>query len=95
VREEAITDWIPTGKDFDRMAVLLQPDRLILSSSAKKTLQVILLETVYKFDMSGLPFKGREATPIMIAVFTEYQCPHCAQLEPLFHHVQEKYPNDV
>lgn len=95
VREEAITDRIPVGKDFDRIAVLLQPDRLVLSSSAKKTLQVILLETVHTFDMSGLPFKGREGAPVTIAVFTEYQCPYCAQLEPLLHQVLEKYPKDV
>lgn len=95
VGEEAITDRIPVGKDFDRLAVLLQPDRLVLSSSAKKTLQVILLETVHKFDMSGLPFKGREDAPVTIAVFTEYQCPYCAQLEPLLHQVLEKYPNDI
>ena len=71
--EDSITERIPIGREFDRIALLTQPDRLVISSSAKKTLQVILLETVYKIDATGLPSKGPENAPVTVAVFTDYQ----------------------
>lgn len=73
VQEDAITDRIPVGREFDRIALLPQPDRLAISSSAKKTLQLILLETVNRVDVSGLPFKGPADAPIIVAEFTDYQ----------------------
>ena len=71
--EDSITERIPVGREFDRIALLTQPDRLVISSSAKKSLQVILLETVYKIDATGLPFKGPADASVTVAVFTDYQ----------------------
>jgi len=73
VPEDAVTERIPVGREFDRIALLTQPDRLAISSSAKKTLQVILLETVHKIDAAGLPFKGPKNAPVTVAVFSDYQ----------------------
>jgi hypothetical protein len=71
--EGTLTDRIPVGQEFDRITALVQPDRIVVSSSGKKSLQVILLETVHQFDFSGLPFKGKEDAPVIVAVFTDYQ----------------------
>jgi protein-disulfide isomerase len=95
VQEDAITARIPVDREFDRIASLPAPDRLTISSSAKNTLQLILLETVHKIDVTGLPFKGLEDAPVTVAVFSDYQCPYCAGLEPLLQQVLEKYPKDV
>ncbi len=42
IREGKITDQIPVDKDFDRIASLPRANTLTISSSAKKTLQVIM-----------------------------------------------------
>jgi len=42
-------------------------------SRSQKMLRVIQLETIHQFDLSGLPFKGREEAPVTIAVFSDYQ----------------------
>ena len=73
IREGTINDRIPVDKDFDRIAPLLRPDLLTLTSSTKKTLQVVRFETIYKIDLTGLPFKGLQEASVTVAVFDDYQ----------------------
>ena len=73
IPEGVVTDRIPVGKDFDRIAPLPRPDMLTITSSANKALQVILFETVYKIDVTGLPFKGPQDAWVTVAVFDDYQ----------------------
>jgi hypothetical protein len=72
-REGKITDRLATDKGFDRIASLPGTDVLTISSSTKKNLQVVMLESVYKIDVSGLPFQGPRDAPVTIAVFDDYQ----------------------
>jgi len=71
--EGKITDRIPVDKDFDRIASLPRADMITISSSAKKALQIILLEAVYKIDVTGLPFKGPSDAAVTVVVFDDYQ----------------------
>jgi len=73
ISEGTISDRIPVDKDFDRIAPLRRPDLLSLTSSTKKTLQVIHFEAIYKLDLTGLPFKGPQEAPVTVAVFDDYQ----------------------
>ena len=68
-----ITDRIAVDKDFDRIVSLQRPDMLTISSSKKKALQIILLEAIYKIDVTGLPFKGPQNAPVTLIVFDDYQ----------------------
>lgn len=71
--EEKISDRIPVDKDFDRIASLPRANMVTISSSAKKALQIILLEAVYKIDVTGLPFKGPSDAAVTVIVFDDYQ----------------------
>jgi hypothetical protein len=73
IPEGNITDRFPVDKDFDRIAPLPRPDLLTLTSSTKNALQVIRFEPIYKMNLTGLPFKGRQEAPVTIAVFSDYQ----------------------
>ena len=73
VTEGRITDHIPVDKEFDRIVSLPRGDMLSISSSKKKLLQVIVLENIYKIDVSGLPFKGPKDAHVTIAVYDDYQ----------------------
>ncbi len=68
-----ITDRISVDKNFDRIASLPRPDTLVISSSTKKALQVVLLERSYRIDVAGSPFKGLQDAPVAIVVFEDYQ----------------------
>ncbi len=71
--EGRITDQIPVDKDFDRIASLPRPDMVAISSSAKKTLQIIAVEAIYKIDVTDLPFKGPQDARVTVVVFDDYQ----------------------
>ena len=73
IPEGKITDHIPVDKEFDRIVSLPRGDALSISSNSKKLVQVIMLETVYKIDVSGLPFKGPKEAPVTIAIYDDYQ----------------------
>ncbi len=68
-----LTDQIPIAKGFDRIASLPRADMLTIVSSTNKALQLILLETVYKMDVTGLPFKGPQDALVTVVVFDDYQ----------------------
>ena len=61
-----ITEQIPVDKDFDRIAALPRADMVTIASRTKKTLQIIILESVFKIDVSGLPFKGPQDASVAV-----------------------------
>jgi hypothetical protein len=68
-----ITDRIPVDKAFDKIATLPRADTLVISSSAKKAVQIVLLEPLYKIDVTGSPFRGPQDARVTIVVFDDYQ----------------------
>ena len=73
MRSNNISQRIPVGKEFDRLAHSPRNNTLILTSSSTKTLKIIQLERIHQFDFSGLPYMGTKNAPITIAVFSDYQ----------------------
>ncbi len=73
ILEERITDRIPVGREFDKIAASPRADIVTLTSSVQMTLQMIVLEAVQKINVTGLPFKGSADAFVTIAVFTDYQ----------------------
>jgi protein-disulfide isomerase len=41
------------------------------------------------------PTRGPSGAPVTIVVFSDFQCPFCAGLEPTLQEVQERYPTSV
>ena len=72
-QEGRITEHIPVDPGFDRITSFPRGNVLTITSSTKKVLQIIHLETVYKIDVMGSPFKGPQDAMVTIAVFTDYQ----------------------
>ncbi len=72
-RQQKVTDQIPVDNHFDRITYSPQNKTLTLTSSTQKTLRIIALEFIQKFDISGLPFKGPKDAPVTFVVFSDYQ----------------------
>ena len=64
---------IPIDPDYDRISVSPRGNRLIVTSSAGKSLKIIDLEFIFNIAISGLPLKGPADAPVTIAVFSDYQ----------------------
>ena len=73
VSEDKVVTRIPVDKAFDRLRHAAKSNTLVLSSKSEKTVKIIQLELIHKFDLSGLPFKGPENAPVTMAVFGDYQ----------------------
>lgn len=90
-----LTEKINVGKIYDRLKLVQGSDILFFSSREDKTIQIIQLDFVQKIHTLGSPFKGPENAPVIIAVFSEFQCPYCSRLTSLLDQVIEKYPKQV
>lgn len=73
LRQGKITERVPVGKEFDRITASPRGNLITLTSSTKNSLQIVLLEFSYPIAVKGLPFKGPENAPVVVAVFTDYQ----------------------
>ncbi len=73
MRSNDISQRIPVGKEFDKLAYSPRNNTLILTSGSTKTLKIIQLERIHQFDFSGLPYLGSKDAPVTIAVFSDYQ----------------------
>jgi len=68
-----ITDRIPVDKTFDKISSLPMQDTIVIASSAKKSVQVVHLEPVYRIDVTGSSFRGPQDAPVTLVVFDDYQ----------------------
>jgi predicted DsbA family dithiol-disulfide isomerase len=93
--ENKVTGKIKVGKNFDHLAISPKNNMLILSNGNSNTIKFIKYEFIHEIDTTGLPFKGAENAPVVVAVFDDYQCPYCARLVPILYEVTKKYPDKV
>ncbi|HVN24359.1 MAG TPA: hypothetical protein VMT71_10350 [Syntrophorhabdales bacterium] len=73
VQEGKVTDQIAVDKNFDRIAAVPRTNVISISSSAKKTVQIVMLQPVYKIDVMNAPFKGPKDAAVTLVVFDDYQ----------------------
>jgi hypothetical protein len=73
VQEGKVTDQIPVDKEFDRISSMPRANTLTISSSRKKTVQIVMLQPVHQIDVTNAPFKGPKDAPVTLVVFDDYQ----------------------
>ncbi len=71
--ENVIESRIPLDETFDRIIFNERNSTLILSGTASKKLKIIRVDKIFDVDVAGLPFRGPENAPVIIAVFDDYQ----------------------
>jgi protein-disulfide isomerase len=91
--ENKIIDFMPVDRKFDHLSVTGKGKLFFLSSSRDNSINVF--EKKKTIDLTGLPFLGQPDARVVVAVFSDYQCPYCSRLDPLLKKVLEKYPKDV
>ena len=68
-----IVNRIAIDKAFDRMIYVKEKNALVVTGRSGNTVQIIQLDVVHQFALSGLPYKGPKNAPVTIAVFSDYQ----------------------
>jgi len=93
--EGNLRDKIPVGKNIDRVEAGPLEDLLILSSRKDSLVRILQVDLLQEIDISGSPFKGPAESPIVIVVFSDYQCGYCLQLESVLKEVHGAFPVEV
>ena len=68
-----LKDKIQVGKHIDQIKIGPRGNYLFATSGQHKTVQIISLEFIFKIDISGSPAKGPDSSPVVIAVFGDFQ----------------------
>jgi hypothetical protein len=71
--DDKIVNRIPIDKAFDKMAYVKEKNALVVTSHTGNQLQIIQLDVVYQFNLSGLPYKGPRDAPVTLVAFGDYQ----------------------
>jgi len=86
---------ISVGGDYDRIVVSGDGSKIWLSNQKTKEVKEVFVDFLKKLTADGSPFLGEDKAPVVITVFSDFQCPHCAQLGELYPKLLEKYPTSI
>lgn len=86
---------ISVGGDFDRIVTSGDGDKIWLSSQKTKEIKEVFVDFVKKLTTDGSPFLGEDKAPVVVTIFSDFQCPHCAQLGDIYPKLLEKYPTSI
>jgi protein-disulfide isomerase len=86
---------IEVGTHVDLIEPGPMEDMLFLKSRSRKTIEIITVDFIQKINVSGSPSKGPADAPVVVAVFTDFECGYCARLAKTVEKVLEQYPKEV
>ncbi len=68
-----LEDTLEVGTHIDGLKAGAGENMLFLTSSAKKTIDIVNLSFVRKIPTDGSPFKGKAEAPVELVVFSDFQ----------------------
>lgn len=86
---------IDVGNGYDQIKAGPLEDEIYLLGSETKSVRIIEWIPNREINTSGAPYKGKVDAPVVIAEFTDFQCPYCAELGDTFNKLLELYPGKI
>jgi len=68
-----LDDTLEVGAHIDGIKTGANPNLLFLSSSSKKTVDIVNITFVKNIPLEGSPFKGKADAPVALVVFSDFQ----------------------
>jgi predicted DsbA family dithiol-disulfide isomerase len=89
-----VIQMLGTGSGYEQLVYDSGGNKLVLVGPGKE-LKVLSLVMRFDIDSKSSPYRGTKGAPVTITVFSEFQCPYCAQLVPVLEQVMDKYQGKV
>jgi protein-disulfide isomerase len=86
---------IDVGPGFDKIEPGPLQDEIYLLSRKDNRIQIIEATPSRGIDDSASPYKGAVDAPVVIAEYTDFQCPYCAKLGETFSKLLKQYPGKI
>jgi protein-disulfide isomerase len=90
-----LEDTISVGPQVRRISAGPEENQLLLSDGKEPEVKLISIDFIQEINITGAPVRGNADAPVTIVVFSEFQCPYCARLQPLLKQVLEQNKKTV
>jgi len=87
-------------REDGEQALVLATDPIDVSQSAEEAKAAVEEESSAQREefasmVSSMPARGPSDAPVTLAVFSDFQCPYCAQSLGLINELQSRYPDEL
>lgn len=86
---------VPVDKGVTAIDIAPRGEMLYLINGQDNTFTSLSVSFTAKIDVTGAPFLGKETAPVVLALFSDFQCPYCSKIQPLLDQILEKNPETV
>lgn len=95
-----LNDEIQVDPSMDRidvtgLAAAKLRNKIVLSSRKTGKVQEVLFDFVMEINTRGSPSRGPVGAPVVLALFTDFQCPYCSQMGMIIEKLLEKNPETI
>jgi protein-disulfide isomerase len=94
-KDGSLNDTVMVDKHASRIALSVTGDRMMVASGANRKVQEVLIDFVRKINIKGSPYLGPEDAPVTLVLFSDFQCPYCARLDPQLMTLLDEFPEDL
>ena len=86
---------IPVDKGVSAIDIAPRGEKLFLINQETKAFTDLTIDFVADINIVGSPFLGIAKAPVIIVLFTDFECPFCSKVAPLLEQVLAKNPDTV
>jgi len=90
-----LRDAIDVDPGMDHIASDGDGNRIIVSSRKNGVAQPIDISYRFPFDYSDSPYLGKTDAPVVLTLFSDFQCPYCSTVKTQLDQLLEKNPDTL
>lgn len=98
-QSKAAPDNLAINKRIDSLVGEVQMLQKILTSKGldveRERLRILRQDSAYNIPVEGTPIFGDPKAPLTVVLFTDLQCPYCAQIVPVLKNLQASHPKSL